>query len=586
MIAAPDMDKLNKGSAAKLTLQLQTLTPIAERQALAALYFHDFQSWDRALSEAGNSIESIDAWMAEVENVMASAGGFIADNSTDWGVVVPFKRTEGKPWPLGVLCDWLEAFVEQEAEATQTPEDMSALLGLSVIATAVHRKFEVEVDEGYIEPLNIFTATAMPPGTRKSTVYSAMTEPVYEYERDQAQDIQVDRIRALDAIEVMKKRHEKLRRSAAKMEDPEEIKTAQAESADLAQEIATAEKEAPRAIRLAAADVTPEKVAELMSQNGERIALMNAEGGEVFEMMRGRYASNGRGNIEIYLKGHAGDHVTVDRKGDQASINMAHPCITMALTVQPAVISSLSSEGTFRDRGLLGRFLYSFPANMLGLRKSGSQPVEEAVARNYSDKIKHLLGCKGDRAPIQLTPAARDLWRKFWEEIEGQLSPDAALGSMTDWAGKLPGAVARIAGLLHCGESAGKHCYPGAEPINVETMRQAIVIGRYLLDHAKVAFSIMGHDPSDAAAMRAWRCICRIEETDFTERELWQRVKGGVFSNMADVRAALRNLESRGHIMKGCEPAAGTVGRNSSPRWVANPNEVGTPRSPRPRGTA
>lgn len=573
MIAAPDIDRLDAASVVRLTRELQITTPLSDRKQLASLYYHDLPAWDRAFAEAGSADADIEVWRGEVENIMGGEAGSRADNVIDWGPVVPFESAVGKPFPLGVLPDWLQDFVEQEAEATQTPEDMAAMLGLSAIATAVAGRFEVQVRTGYHEPLNIYTATAMPPGSRKSTVFAAMAKPIYEYEQRQSHKIQGDRIRALDKIEVMTKRHELLRQKAAKVDDPEDIVQAGLESSELAEEIAKAKRDAPRPVRITAADVTPEKIAELMSANGERIALWNAEGGEIFEMMRGRYAANGRGNVEIYLKGHAGDNITVDRKGSQASINMHNPCLTMAVTVQPSVIRSLADAGMFRDRGLLGRILYSFPASLMGTRKGRTQPVDHSVVIRYEASIQNLLNCKGDRSLIKLTSEARESWLKFYDEIEPQLSEDAVLGSITDWAGKLPGAVARIAGLLHCGNLAGQP-HPSSRRISVETMRQAEKIGRYLLDHALVAFSIMSRDKSDAVAQKVWRCITRLEESEVSERDVFQKVKGGIVRTTSDVRAALVNLASRGYVAKAnAQPANGT-GRPGSPRWMVNPNAL------------
>ena len=44
------------------------------------------------------------------------------------------------------------------------------MLVLSVIAAACAKKVIVQVRPSYVEPVNIYTVTALPPGNRKSAV--------------------------------------------------------------------------------------------------------------------------------------------------------------------------------------------------------------------------------------------------------------------------------------------------------------------------------------------------------------------------------------------------------------------------------
>ena len=74
-----------------------------------------------------------------------------------------------------------------------------------------------------------------------------------------------------------------------------------------------------------------------MAENNERIAVLSAEGGGVFSNMAGRYSSDGRANIEIYLNGHTGDYTPIDRIGREP-ILLNEPCLTIGLFVQPEVI--------------------------------------------------------------------------------------------------------------------------------------------------------------------------------------------------------------------------------------------------------
>jgi len=69
---------------------------------------------------------------------------------------------------------------------------------------------------------------------------------------------------------------------------------------------------------------------------------------------------------------------------------------------------------------------------------------------------------EGKPAPHQLTmaPEAQNALRDFEKWVEPQLAGLGALGNMTDWAGKLVGATARIAGNLHVARA-----YRGIRPM-------------------------------------------------------------------------------------------------------------------------
>ena len=86
-------------------------------------------------------------------------------------------------------------------------------------------------------------------------------------------------------------------------------------------------------------DITSEALFKLMSENNERMSVISAEGG-IFGIMAGRYNSNSNGNIDVYLKGHAGDPCSNHRIG-RKSQSMDAPCLTMSLAVQRDIIKEV-----------------------------------------------------------------------------------------------------------------------------------------------------------------------------------------------------------------------------------------------------
>src|SRR5262245_57109329 len=59
------------------------------------------------------------------------------------------------PFPVDLLTPWLGQFVAAEAQATQTPPDLAAMLSLAHAGAAVAGKIRVQIREGWAEPTNI-----------------------------------------------------------------------------------------------------------------------------------------------------------------------------------------------------------------------------------------------------------------------------------------------------------------------------------------------------------------------------------------------------------------------------------------------
>jgi replicative DNA helicase len=252
----------------------------------------------------------------------------------------------------------------------------------------------------------------------------------------------------------------------------------------------------------------------------------------------------------------------------------------MGPAVQPEIIHGLAMRPGFRGRGLLGRFLYSLPPSMLGRRATDPPPVPDAVRSTYHGKMTALLQQEPDTATdmwgqpeprrLVLSPEAAARFRTFRAELEPRLGELGDLGHIADWAGKLAGAVARIAGLLHLAQYAGENA-PWSLPISDDTIWATIQLGQeYLISHAQAAFALMGADPTVADAQHVLRVLADRDMEASTERELFQIVKGR-FKTMERLERALAALEEHGYIRMRPEIDRPGPGRKPSPAFDVNP---------------
>lgn len=115
----------------------------------------------------------------------------------NWPDPLPFNNFDVKPIPVNILPNWLSDFAINLAEFTQTPIDMSIMLIISALGTALANKGVVQIRKGYTEPLNIWTCTVLPAGNRKSPVFKKIMKPILDYEERKREEIEPERRHAL-----------------------------------------------------------------------------------------------------------------------------------------------------------------------------------------------------------------------------------------------------------------------------------------------------------------------------------------------------------------------------------------------------
>jgi len=452
----------------------------------------------------------------------------------EWEAPIPFNRMNLPRFPIDELPAIVGSYAMAVAETTQTSQDMAATAGLTVLSLCIQGKFKIAGKPNWKEPLNLYTLVVAPPAERKSAVMALMSEPVKEYENAEnerlAPFIEQNRMEK----QILQKRKKALTTKLA--QSPKKDDTALQR---LSEELSGFQEIKP--LQLFCDDITPEKLTGILSDNNGRAAILSAEGG-IFDILAGRYS--GSSNIEVFLKAHAGDSIRVDRQGRESEY-VAAPAMTALLFAQPNVIGSLMGNSTFQGRGLCARFLYSIPASPVGNRKFGTGGIAEPITESYKKLVNLLLGYSPNEPRIiTLSEPAYRLLEKFSEKIEPMLMDE--LSDIADWAGKLTGAVLRIAGLLYIGDNIP--LYSGSELVLPEYFMQgAIEIGEYFLEHAKAAYQMIGASESQKNAEYLLKRIKNIGKSEISKRDLFDVCKGK-FGNVEKMEPSLQVLTDMGYI--------------------------------------
>ena len=86
-------------------------------------------------------------------------------------------------FPTGVLPPAFRNMVTAVAANKQVPEDLPAMLGLSAAAILAAPRVAISRGHGWVEPLALYTVTAMDSGTGKSPAEKDVTRPLRKIHR-------------------------------------------------------------------------------------------------------------------------------------------------------------------------------------------------------------------------------------------------------------------------------------------------------------------------------------------------------------------------------------------------------------------
>ncbi|HDY86476.1 MAG TPA: DUF3987 domain-containing protein [Methylophaga aminisulfidivorans] len=442
-----------------------------------------------------------------------------------------------------ILPDWAGEYAEALSASTETPLELAAAMVLAACSTAAARNLTVQVKADYSEPCNLWLVAALPSGSRKSAVQAAATKPLLFWEMEKENELTPAIVRINRERDFLLDRIKQKQRKAAKEDDVIVAST-------LMQEIYEAEAllpKVPALPRLWTSDITPEKLGSLLAEQNERMAWLSSEGG-IFDLLGGRY-SNGIPNLDLILKSHSGDSERVDR-GSRETVRLNNPLVTIGLSPQPSVLRGLATKPGFRGRGLIARFLFLQPESNLGTRTLDAMPVPQNIADNYTSGIKSMLNWVENteddiKHTLNLSEDAYQEWMDFSLYIETEMQPNGLFAGMTDWAGKAPGAVIRIAGVFHAIQYAFEK--PWEYDISADTMYKALELMAVITGHSVTVITAMGVNKSSSKSEHVWKWIKRNKKTEFTIRDAFNGLSS-TYNNVAELKPILEDLVERGYI--------------------------------------
>ena len=444
------------------------------------------------------------------------------------GACAPWKPLPAAPVapPMRpeLLPPALRCMAEAIAANQNVPLDLPALVGLGVASACACGRIGVQLKAGWYEPAQLFILGVLDSGEHKTPVFRDMTRTLFQTQAE------VNKRRAVQ-IEADKAELEVLQ--ARKNEAVKKKQTQEARA--VAEEIASFP-----AVRLMSrfigGDVTPERLTQIMRDNGGATAQLDDEG-ELFEMLEGRYQD--MPNLNPWLKGYSGGvPFAMGRKGGSTIVE--NPALSVLVLAQNFILERLLDEKRMSGKGFLARFLIACPEPV---RVYSAEPdIPAAVTSGYEAALRQLMAVKP--ATLVLTTEARAVFFDWRDEVRERQWADWLPLKRDNFSGKLAGNTARLACLLKLWEGTDTEV-----PIDAEIMRNAVALARYFVGH--MMHMLEGEGSLTAPAKEALAQLLKVGEPQQRERDIKQALtKRRSFPSGEAVDAALDELARAGYIRR------------------------------------
>lgn len=482
--------------------------------------------------------EAIEQWADELE---------ANDGIELWRTPEPFeKAAKSSSFPISCLPPALQAYLKAVCDYVQIYPEQAILPLLSVLSLCVQGKALIKhTGNDYAAQLSLYTLTVANSGERKSASVNLFLKPVLKYQETYNKLHKDEFSKSKAEIDLLNSRLTSAKKSK---------KTSIEEVVKLQREYDSLEIKSP--LLLNVTNVTAEYLIQEMKKQGEKMAMIDGEGG-VFDVMSGMYSKKSQTDIDIYLKAYDGDQIVNGRKSDKKGNEKStveptiinDPCLTIGLMTQTDHFEKVMKNEQFIGRGLMQRFLFSFPDTLAGERKHTSPNIPKEVKEEYENTINRLLNMPTpEEKPIILhDKEAISVFEDYFYHVETGLKPNGIFECIREWANKQVTRCLKIAAILHLCE------HEASEPITGNEAQKVVSIATWTENQALRAFSGAASMEKDTkAALHILQGVkkSKPENNEMTRSQIYRKNQ----SCKEQIDNALDILEEKHYIKRRFKP--------------------------------
>lgn len=424
-----------------------------------------------------------------------------------------------EPFPTDALPSPYSDMVREVARVLQVPEAIPGMTMLPAISTAIGPALRTELIPGRITRGNIFVLGVGRSGTGKSLGADPILAPLYDLDSARLEQWKREARPGLEARrKLLAAEIERITKSVKRSAG--EVQRATLES-ELAGKQAALQQVDDSLIEphLMCEDITSQKLAMLMKQNGEATSIITTDGGDLVNNLLGRYSKLDRTDDALVVKGFSGDPCMVDRMG-RDSIRLKHPWLSMLLWVQPEKRDTLFGSRQLRDGGLLPRCLIAEIDADLNHIEETAADITTKTRLAYTQQISTLLQTfrLGQQTHlINATAEARQIVRTYANEIIDQRNA-AASSRLDSFRARWAEQACRLSVVLHAakwGPEAAK------QVLDAETAQAGVTLARWF---GEQQMRLLGEGEADEReqVLTGLRNLARQKPNGFTARDVYR----------------------------------------------------------------
>ncbi len=333
-------------------------------------------------------------------------------------------------FPVECLPPVLEREARGITELCGVPVAMSAPMVLATASISIGKGLRVRSLRGRITPANLYVLVCKTSGSGGSLTFKYATAPLVGMQQTIRRKFEVKLKPRIDAehatisaeIEGLKRRSKRV--------DADEREQIIEELAELNAKLAEIEKRVGSLLYVT--DITPEKLAEMLAEQGETLAHIDSDAADALGIIVGtRYGDGKHTQESTWLKGYAGEPTVVFRKNGKP-LHLTAPCMAVLFVATPDKVQELFRMPRLTSGGLLPRFLVCDPRArpipmdvnatevVHTLASDVSQPYEAAI---FAAINRYRFSADDKIKEIGMTPAAHRLfvddWNRFCKSSDG-----------------------------------------------------------------------------------------------------------------------------------------------------------------------
>jgi hypothetical protein len=320
------------------------------------------------------------------------------------------------------------AFIRETAAAIDCPVELVAVPVVATLSAALGHAREVEVKRGHEQSAAIYALGIADSGSGKSPAASKAQKPLKTIQSENNKKYK----ESLEIYEQQMRVHAASAKRARKNVEPEPEPPSK-----------------PVFKRTWVENITIEALAPRLEQNPYGLGLFHDE---LTGWIRGfdQYKSGGKGDTrQQYLKIWSNDSIAIDRKGDDETIILERPYLTVYGTIQPRLIEDM---GVDREDGFINRFLMAYPGPHIA--RENDEEISYQSEISYEELVKELYKLRprgvGEKSTliVKFNRSARELYKEHSNRLASNAGNPATPRGLRDTYPKLRAYLARLSLLM------------------------------------------------------------------------------------------------------------------------------------------